>query len=76
MGDEGNDNCKYIDCTLVQSMIETNPCSEMSWVLSLIQEFLVTVLQTSRFHIFYLQFDYPIVSFMVLVVKSSGTMFD
>lgn len=30
MGDESNDNCKYIDRTLVQSMIETNPCSEMS----------------------------------------------
>lgn len=76
MGDEGNDNCKYIDCTLVQSMIETNPCWEMSWVLSLIQEFLVTVLQTSRFHLFYLQFDCPIVSFMGLVVKSSGIVFD
>lgn len=76
MGDEGNDNCKYIDCTLLQSIIETNPCSEMSWVLSLIQEFLVTVLRTSRFHHFYLRFDYPIVSFMGLVVKSSGTVFD
>lgn len=74
MGDESNDDCKYIDCTLVQSMIETNPYSEMSWVLSLIQEFLVTVLQTSRFHLVYLQFDYPIVSF--IVVKSSGMVFD
>lgn len=76
MGDEGNDNCKYIDCTNVQSMIETNPYSEMSWVLSSIQEFLVTVLQTWRFHLVYLQFDYPIVSFIGLVVKSSGIVFD